>query len=469
MHESITAEEWYILRDDRTSKTEQVSVDLFKNFKVGVIVNQHVKTSYALQVTLLLTLNMLSRWCRNIVIEMPNVDVIPPIFSSNTFPEHLISLMTNNDPFGNFKILEVQGNSVDAVIHVGPKSDKIIMNSFWVFGFEWFAGCGFGEPPVHDNAYKEGNIVGASFAANLGVAELMKYCLSRKTPSTISKWYSLFDSTEVKNIKDTPVYPDYNPVNNFGNIHMVGCGAVGSSLAYIMSLSGITGRMDIIDYDKIEISNCSSSLLFTAEEAFHSLRKVDSCKQRLSKSNIQVRSYKFDYNEYLQDKEISRIEPDVILCLANERNIWNTIQTKYPPLVLHATTTSSWGINLGRHVPLLDWCLMCRFEKKIRGTFKPVCGTGEIKIGNTNEIILGNLPFLSPAAAVLIFAELIRVHQTSLLKTNFTQYSFKPAGGGTFISGFLPPRKDCNGCKGQKSDIYTQLRGKSKYWDLSRF
>ena len=95
MHESMTTEEWYILRDDRTSKTEQVSVDLFKDFKVGVIVNKHVKTSYALQVTTLLTLNMLSRWCRNIVIEMPDVDVIPPILSSNTFPEYLISLMTN--------------------------------------------------------------------------------------------------------------------------------------------------------------------------------------------------------------------------------------------------------------------------------------------------------------------------------------------------------------------------------------
>jgi len=121
--------------------------------------------------------------------------------------------------------------------------------------------------------------------------------------------------------------------------------------------------------------------------------------------------------------------------LANERNVWSTIQHNYPPLVLHATTTANWGINLGRHLPFQDWCIVCRFGIDNYETV-PVCSQVEINTGEQEEDILGILPFLSNAGAILLLSEIIksRNEEYNLSKANFTQFSMKPCNTSGFVS-----------------------------------
>ncbi len=193
--------------------------------------------------------------------------------------------------------------------------------------------------------------------------------------------------------------------------------------------------------------------MFTYENANNNLYKVDACKKILPSEK--VLSYHKDYESFVTDGNISNSPPDIILCFANEKNIWSTIQENYPPLVIHATTTSNWGINFGRHIPLVEWCIMCRFHNQIDHDFNSICGTGVIKTEGNDEI-LGSLPFVSPAAGVIVLAELMKLSMVNYpINKNFIQYNYNSkTEGNIFLSMQRSKEKQCPICSTQEIDFY---------------
>ena len=329
----------------------------------------------------------------------------------------------------------------------------------------WVAGVSFGKPcPLHFS--KPNSIVGPAFAACLGVAEIFRQAIGLTPPEPYKSYFSLYDFSNSKNQGDL-----YNPivseVPEFGRIHQIGCGAVGSSFDYLLSLTNWKANIQLIDDDRVDITNCNRSLAFGAKEACTGRRKVDVCANILNSSHFPFDVFNGKYNDFVDTGRCIDSPPDIILCLANEDAVWSTIQNNFPPLVLHATTTSNWGLNFGRHIPKKEWCVLCRFSQDIQHNFIPVCGKGILESNGEDEPIQGVLPFLSPAAAVLIFAEMAKMcldkYPTS---ENFIQFSMKNPQNN-FLRMNRGPDPKCL-CNYQSIDLYPAQIRNGRFWQLSK-
>jgi len=74
---------------------------------------------------------------------------------------------------------------------------------------------------------------------------------------------------------------------------LVGCGALGSVSAQILSRAGV-GSIKIADDDQVELANLHRQLLFTEEDADFSTLKVHAAKDFLEKVNSEVEIKIFD-------------------------------------------------------------------------------------------------------------------------------------------------------------------------------
>ena len=198
------------------------------------------------------------------------------------------------------------------------------------------------------------------------------------------------------------------------------------------------------------------------------ITKVDACARILRHKNFRLTIFKGDYNEFIKKGLYESSPPDIILCLANERNVWSTIQNNYPPVVYHATTTRNWGINFGRHVPTKEWCIMCRFRNQIEHTFSPICGEVQVKNSDMeSRPALAVLPFLPAASSILVLAEMAKLGlQRYPVNGNFVQFSMKGAKNSDFMNWQRSPDPECYVCKSQHLDIYPQEIKNSLFWNL---
>jgi len=280
-----------------------------------------------------------------------------------------------------------------------------------------------------------------------------------------SCWYSLFDFQKADN-PTRLTNPKYDSRQKLGRIHQVGCGAVGSSLDFLLPLTDWQSELFLIDFDKVEFTNCNRSLCLNPWDAIRQKYKVDACSETLKTSRIRSVPFIGSYSEFISKGHFLDSVPDIILCLANEQNIWSCIQNNYPPLVLHATTTPNWGLNFGRHIPLKEWCIMCRFGNEIEHEFSPECSAVYLEAGNKNESPLGVLPFLSTAAATLILSELAKIGREGYpINKNFIEFSTKTSEG-SFQQIQRNRKQDCI-CTEQTPDLYPIEIRNTRYWKLA--
>lgn len=452
----LTKEEWYKQRDDRTLRVEGVKG--FDHFSIGIVVDPLNAKQYPSQVAALVCVNIISRWCKKISIQPVDQKSVLPNSTGADFSKLLLDTMENSDPYGNFQLKSFNQTDVDLIIHVGGTSTPI-EKSIVVNGSGWIAGIS-NSAPLISLSNDDTNPIGPSFAACLACAYAFNVAISKSYPVALTKWYSLLDFSA----GDSPnsVNPALDNGFHFGKILQVGCGAVGSSLDYLISLMKLNADLSIADFDSVEPPNCSSSLSFTADDSVTTplTKKVDVCDRVLKSSGVIAKVFPDPFTGDIY----SAVKPDLILCLANEQAVWPAIQYNYPPLVYHATTTPNWGINFGRHIPIEEWCIVCRFgitDYK----FKPVCSTAVVEV--EEKKILGVLPFLSPSAAVMTLAEVLKLSRDNYpANQNFYQFSFKNLPGAEFIGQQKERRPDCEVCSTQSADFYPKLLENSKYFHL---
>jgi len=295
------------------------------------------------------------------------------------------------------------------------------------------------------------------------VSEVLKRHLGLQVSESFIRWYSIYDLQSDSN-HVTLSNPPISRLLEVGTLHQIGCGAVGSSLDLLFSFLNIKGNIHLIDYDSVSVPNTASSMVFTAKDGLEEIDKVDSCYSFLEKvDGLIPYPHKCDYGTFIKKHDLLNDYPDIVLCLANEKNIWSTIQHNYPPLVLHATTSPNWGVNLVRHIPFQDWCIVCRFGIDEYETI-PVCSQAKVDSGGEKEEILGILPFLSTAGAILILSEILRsrIDGYCLTKDNFVQFSFKDTNVG-FIKLKLSRNENCTVCNNQTKEEYSFLRRQISY------
>jgi len=347
------------------------------------------------------------------------------------------------------------------------KSQDLADRQFiWADGYGWIAGVGYDFPDAQPNHTEdEPNPVGAAFAACLGVAEAFRRALGSISTESKSVWYSLYDFKKA----ETPAQlksPRYVPEFDFGQIHQVGCGAVASSLDFLIAFTQWRATVYLIDYDQVNITDCNRCLPFYAHDALLKKDKIQACSDALKPSRTSQIKFKGDYGDFIARKGFLTTAPDIILCLANERNVWATIQNNLPPIVLHATTTPNWGVNLGRHIPKREWCIMCRFSTEIDTSFQPVCGEVELKKTNSQKTVQGVLPFLSATAAVLVLAEMAKMAMKDYpVNDDFVEFSTR-SPGTQFLTIQRVAEEGCV-CNEQSLDLYQKEIVNSKFWRLS--
>ena len=455
----LTKNDWYQKRDDRTKRVDTTG---FESFSLDVIVSPRIKSSYSIQVMTVTSLNMLARWCRKIRVQIPDAKS----FLLNSLDEKIEKILQKElpriDPYGEFAFGNIEADEYGQILFIGSPEQKIEQpndRAVWIDSSGWIAGVGSGTPADTIKKDSSRNPVGPAFASCLGVAELFRRAVGMPASLNKRSWYSMYDYSKI-NDPNEGVSASYVPRFDFGRIHQVGCGAVGSSLDFLLSLTDWRAELHLIDYDKIEVSNCNRSLTFTANDAVNCRKKIDSCADIL-KGNITPVKFDGSYGDFVKAGRFLDFPADLILCLANEQNVWATIQSNIPPLTFHVTTTPNWAINFGRHIPKKEWCIMCRFSKDIDHHFTPPCSEGEIK--NPGKAIVGVLPFLSTTAASLILAEMAKIQLPDYpVNNDFVAYSAKTAG-----SDFLQLQiKADDGCDCTMQPILRHLTN-SKFWSLS--
>ena len=449
---------WYRKRDDRTDRVE--NIDGYQNFRVGVIIDSKIKESFSLQCMTLLTCNMLTRWCRRVTIDMPECNSLLHENDQFDFRNYVKQLISKIDPYGKFEFEKI--NDVDGVLVSGENEKESREEYVWINASGWIAGCGFGNPKTPLKEQGQRNPIGPAFAACMGVAEIFNMAVNKSSPEPYQKWYSLYDfgnGEDCNNLKN----PEFCNNFDFGTIYQIGCGAVGSSLDYLISLTNWKGRFYLIDWDEIVYTNCNRSLPFTAYHAIDNKKKIEVCSDVLKTGQREVVAVEKSYNKFTDRKQPKKL-PDLILCLANAENVWYTIQHNFPPLTLHATTTANWGINFGRHIPKKEWCILCRFGENLKDNFRPRCEEGVIWTQKDEEI-LGVLPFLSPAAAVLIMTEMAKMPEKNFpMNDNFINMSLKPQFGHIQLQHSAKKGCDCNE---QSLELFRVLRKNSKFWKFT--
>jgi len=458
--------EWYFRRDDRTRRVP--AINGFNNFKVGIAVSNEVKNDFQCQIMTWIIGNILARWCRHITLQIPK-DMISSLnlAKGRDFSNSIQRSLLNIDPYLTLEFDKVDENRLDGVCVIGNPDVQFSEKAIWIDCDGWLAGMGIFPRERSYGREKSKNIAGASLAACLGCSELFRRATSKAPIKDKELWYSLWDlkkSADKNKLKNPP----YVDSLEFGHVHQPGCGAVGSSLDYLLALTNWNGTIDLVDFDKVALSNCNRSLAFTADQAVHEVPKVEACEEILSfNPAIRTRKFLYDYSEFISQGNFFAPPPDLILCLANQGTVWADIQHNLPPVVLHATTTPNWGVNFGRHIPKREWCILCRFSleiKRLHG-FPPECGKGIVEDINSEAPVLGVLPFLSPTAAILLLAEMSKMAFSDYpINANFVEFSFKSSTGN-----FLASSGEINeGCICRRQDIrtYPDLIKKTKYWRL---
>jgi len=462
----LSKQEWYLKRDDRTLRVTEIKG--FEDFKVAIVVSGEIVNDFQCQVMTWIIGNILARWCRYITLQIPEHVVSKLNLSKGkNFKDSIKEALLQIDPYLTLEFDSVDENKVDAICVIGNQAEQPSKRNIWIDCDGWLAGIGTYPRKEYSSRMASENILGASFAACLGCSELFRRAISKEPIQEQEQWYSLLDfkkSLSKSELKNAPYINNWE----FGHAHQPGCGAVGSSFDYLLALTNWSGSIDLIDFDAVSYSNCNRALTFTSYQAADEVKKVNACLDVL-KVNPKVHCQEFlnDYSEYIKQGNFFKPPPDLILCLANQGTIWPDIQHNLPPIVLHATTTTNWGVNFGRHIPKKEWCILCRFfeETKDLHRFAPECGQGALVEENIATPILGVLPFLSPMSAVLLLTEMAKMALSPYpISSNFVEFSFKTSTG-TFLKSTGQINNDCI-CRSQKIDTYLEPIKKTKYWYL---
>ena len=461
MNIPLTPDQWYETRDDRTRR---ITTGDFENHAVGIVLDPNCKDLFSHQCMAYIVCNIMPRWCRRLVIDLPDVESIIPRYRHQEFKEVIKNSVNSIDPYGDFQFDRIDDSKVDQILVIGDHEKTYSKSTVWIDANGWIAGCGANSNKyklAHNHSY---NPIGPSFASCLGAAQIFKQAVCNNRSVEYQKWLSLFDFDTSEHDPSKLKNPEFSTDFDYGTIYQIGCGAVGSSLDALISLTDWKMDLRLIDNDAVDYSNCNRSLPFLPCDALQEKLKVDVCSQVLENKNRHIAAIPKTYYEFTGEESLEG-NPDIILSLANEGNVWSTIQDNYPPIVIHAATTQSWGINLGRHIPRSEWCVMCTFSKHVNPSYKPKCDTGEITAENLQPVF-GVLPFLSPAAAVLVLAEMSKLQfEEYPINDNFIDFSMKAPFN--FESGQRRPVQGCE-CRKQQSEIYDQLHGDSKFWKFCK-
>jgi hypothetical protein len=453
-----TAEEFYALRDDRTNRCSENRA--YQNVSCAIHIPATTASTLAGQATLLVAANLLSRWCRKVVIVMPTTAMHPALnLGRGDLGELILAQMYDADPFGEFQL----GGNADAagqiILSIGDeKADIPTAATVFVNASGWLASISHREPiPLVQT--EDHNTLGAIAAACLGVAQIFK--LAVELPPTRHIREGVFDVFRLNWSADTAQAP-WPANSNIGKILMVGGGSVGSAAAYCMRLAALAGAITAVDGDSTKVENFNRSPIFGRR--MFGFPKVDAVVDILAGSAMTATPIATWWNDFIREHKRSSFEFDIWLPLANEFDVRLAMQHNVPPLMIHASTTSNWGVNHGRHIPGRDDCLADRFPAEVAAK-DLACATGTVEVAGT--AVDAALPFASLFAGLLVTADLVRTQLPGYPQVpNFALLDWY--GPLVVQSWDKKPRPGCI-CQDQGRNFHNLYNRGTEHWPLFDF
>ena len=470
----ITREEFYRRRDDRARRL--VSECDYHNVPIGIVASEEIASSTTGQIMLIAAANLMSRWSRTVDLAIPDVDLASQIrtTAASSLRLRIMKEMRSADPFGSFGFRDPRPGAL--TLGIGPGIGSIVAPDFAVWADGWNA---LGWRPERDIPQIEGCDVtflpAAALAACLGAGALFKVAVGqpRGDHLTAFRW-SLWDHRR-RGIASSSlaVAPplDFTTVN-LGRMLQVGVGAVGSNVLYFLDLLGVQAESLIVDYDHVEIENLDRSLLFAVSDAVPKASKAVAAASRLRGSKLKLDVFVGSWSDLVKTGR-NLHELELWIPLANEQDVRRSMANNVPPIMIHGSTSTDWGIFLGRHIPLLDYCLNCRFPGSDVSDSALVCSTGSLDVGapeHRPQQVDASLPFLSAAAAALVVGEMLKLDLTGYCRLpNYVDANLR----GTMsdpVALRLGCRTDCP-TRNNRSTIrqtWFRMNGGSRYAHLAK-
>lgn len=398
----MNASEFYRLRDDRTNLCGVEP--RYAQRRVAITIDDAAASDVAGQIAFLLVVNLTARWCRSIAIGSPHRRLLSALkcwASEELLAVAAVQVARRADPFGDFRARDTSGNDWIR-LHVGSAAPP---DAFRIGAEGWIA---LGGNAV-SAAQRCGRPLAAAMAACLGAAWAFRAAIDdRALPTSvrISLWNLLAG--------DLAELGDGVPDIDIGTMLMIGCGAIGSALAYLLPIAAVKTNVVTVDGDDADVTNLNRSPMLAFEDL--KTNKAIATARFLRSAGVPAREVPMWFNEALAQQQILMERPDIVVPAANERHVRHAIQHQVPPLMVYGTTSRDWQAFLGRHIPLREDCLACRFPQRERASAPPLrCATGTIATAQAATVSVdAALPFVSTTAAVIALAEMVKLAATGM-------------------------------------------------------
>lgn len=404
------SESFYAARDLRTRQIAEGLISFSRPIKIYI--GDDAATSRPGQVAALALTNMISRVHRTISISVsPKPLKIHSPIDADDLETAICRIAKENDPFISLVFTrpsEFTTNDDEISLGIGHEVPK---NLSCYLG--WSGGrAEMGLSPLSVGG-DEVDLIGASTAACLGASAIFR--LTDKSFTLKPRKLNLVERTEGDQAGTSSVTGSID----VGSVHLIGAGAVAHGLLYWMRETGHIGNWQVVDGDAAEIHNTNRCLGMTAADAgWPQGLPVPNSKKTKAEIAANLINAQPHFEWYDESDLQFDLRPDLIIPLANERNIREIIAVRGMPIVVHATTSVNWTAELHRHIPDRDDCLAFRFPST-----PPVfaCSTGPINPGQSlaNEGVRdladsssdAALPFISAAAGLMLAIALRQLSQ----------------------------------------------------------
>jgi molybdopterin/thiamine biosynthesis adenylyltransferase len=374
-----------------TSKCEDKQyIETLTSARVAITGNKEVLSTYNGQHMLLMSLNLLSRFCINIDLIIPNdikINTKSPQLDGYNLLASLLDLAKNINPQININHFEDTENRYDCVIAIGDYyrsyGKTISINSDGWISFIDTEGNSFSWTSDNNNP------IGAYASACFGVAELFKIIFKRikNIPRIGSQIFSSFDYGFQKNSSANPSLPSDIKIEN---LHFVSMGAINSSVLYTLcSIPGLKASAKITEPESLDFSNLNRYIFSTFIEANNQVSKIDSAKD-FSHGKVNIIN---DDPFLIEDNKESIQEHDIVIVgVDNNEGRWE-VQKCNPKFLICGGTNENGLARVTRHPRGNDeYCLRCEY-------------TEPSIVSDTPE---PTISFVSVLAGVLLTAEIIK-------------------------------------------------------------
>jgi len=447
---------FYAERDLRTRQCGGLDAHLER--PVRIVVGAEAAQTRAGQVAALALINMVARVHRRVILDVPSAPLrAQALVAADELGQAMVATALAINPFLEIRSAP-RAEDADVVgIGVGPLVfENVDFTLTWHGGIGRLQVSGTGDASAHEQVEGEA-VIGAAAASVLGAWALFRAVHDQTVDQ--SQWNPYERSTA-----SAAGAPESLGPLDLGHVQVVGAGAVASALVYWVRELGMVGPWEIVDADVAQLHNTNRCLCLLAADAGwpngvrdgKSVTKVSSLAPL-----INATSHEAWYDEW---DGIDR-RPDLVLPLANARDVRPLIAGRGEPLLLHATTSQRWTAELHRHIPELDDCPACRMPDAATPVFE--CSTGP-SVPDQPDSPDAALPFLSAAAGLLLATALLQVANGEIVRGDRNHWLTDFAAADPRMRSYRHPPRE--GCTHQLSSTVRSMVHQTapRRWDVIR-